>query len=133
MMKKEKEAYEIEQSKQKLKMHEQELLIAEQNKKLLESEISLKSKDLASMAMGIIAKNNMLEELRSMIQDQLNKGTTTNKFMKQLLTRISEDIENKEFWELFQQNFDLIHANFFRHLRERYPELTPTRADALRI
>lgn len=126
LMKKEKEAYEIEQSKQKLKMHEQELLIAEQNKKLLESEISLKSKDLASMAMGIIAKNNMLEELRSMIQEQLNKGTTTNKFMKQLLTKISEDIENKEFWELFQQNFDLIHANFFRHLRERYPELTPT-------
>ena len=81
---------------------------------------------LTSMAMGIIAKNNMLEELRSMIQEQLNRGTTTNKFMKQLLIKISEDIENREFWELFQQNFDLIHANFFRHLRERYPELTPT-------
>lgn len=126
LIKKEKEVYEMEQSKQKLKMHEQELLIADQNKKILESEISLKSKDLASMAMGIIAKNNMLEELRSMIQDQLNKGTLTNKFMKQLLFKISEDIENKEFWELFQQNFDLIHANFFRHLRERYPDLTPT-------
>lgn len=29
-------------------------------------------------------------------------------------------------WDIFQQNFDLIHKNFFRNLRTRYPNLTPT-------
>ena len=126
LMRKEIKEHEAQQAHQKLKMHEQELLLAEQNKKLLESEISLKSKELASMAMGVIAKNSMLDELRNTIQEQMKKGPTTLKFMQRLLTQINENIENKEFWNVFQQNFDLIHINFFRNLRERYPDLTPT-------
>jgi ligand-binding sensor domain-containing protein/DNA-binding CsgD family transcriptional regulator len=126
LMKKGMKEHEAQQAQQKLKMHEQELLIAEQNKKLLESKISVKSKELASMAMGLIAKNSMLEELRTTIQEQTEKGPTTAKFMHRLLTQINENIENKEFWDVFQQNFDLIHTNFFRNLRERYPDLTPT-------
>ena len=31
---------------------------------------------------------------------------------------------NEEYWEVFRQNFDLIHKNFFRHLREAFPNLT---------
>lgn len=31
-----------------------------------------------------------------------------------------------ETWKLYQENFDLIHQQFFRHLREKYPMLTAT-------
>ncbi len=31
-----------------------------------------------------------------------------------------------ETWKLYQENFDLIHKQFFRHLREKYPMLTAT-------
>ena len=31
-----------------------------------------------------------------------------------------------DYWKIYRENFDLIHKNFFRNLRERYPSLTPT-------
>ncbi|MFA6812033.1 MAG: hypothetical protein WCR45_02915 [Bacteroidaceae bacterium] len=124
LMKKEKKEHEALQARQNSKMHEQELLISEQNKKILEAEVAAKSKELASMTMGIILKNSVLEEFRTEIQAQMKKGPITVKFMQQLLLKIDKKTDNEEFWGVFQQNFDLIHANFFRHLRERYPELT---------
>ncbi len=39
----------------------------------------------------------------------------------------SKDVKpDDEYWKLFQENFDLIHKQFFRHLREKYPSLTST-------
>lgn len=118
--------YEEEQIRQNIKMHEQEHLIAMQQQKLLEAELSLKSKDLASMALGVYAKNEALEKLRTTIQDFLAKGEYEKKNFEILLRLINENIETQEFWDVFQQNFDLIHEKFFRHLRERYPNLTAT-------
>lgn len=117
--------YEQEQMKQSIKLNEQERLIAEQNKQILESELTIKGKELASMVMGAIAKNSALEALKNSIQEQIQKDTYTKRFLNSLLNQIDENIENKEFWDVFQQNFDLIHANFFRHLRKSFPELTP--------
>ena len=37
----------------------------------------------------------------------------------------SRDVRDDDYWKLFRENFDLIHKQFFRHLRERYPTLTP--------
>jgi ligand-binding sensor domain-containing protein/DNA-binding CsgD family transcriptional regulator len=34
--------------------------------------------------------------------------------------------DNDEYWALYRENFDLIHKQFFRHLREQYPTLTAT-------
>lgn len=42
---------------QNIKMREQEHLITLQQQQLLEAELSAKSKDLASMALGVFAKN----------------------------------------------------------------------------
>ena len=39
---------------------------------------------------------------------------------------IDKNGRNSENWKLFQENFDLIHKQFFRHLREKYPILTAT-------
>jgi Response regulator containing a CheY-like receiver domain and an HTH DNA-binding domain len=35
-------------------------------------------------------------------------------------------VSDKDKWELFQSNFDRIHENFFRRLKEEYPSLTST-------
>ena len=39
---------------------------------------------------------------------------------------IDKNGRNSENWKIFQENFDLIHKQFFRHLREKYPILTAT-------
>lgn len=118
--------YEAEQVQQNIKMHEQERLIAVQQQQLLEAELSAKSKDLASMALGVFAKNEVLEKLRAAVQESLMKGQYGRKNLESLLKLINENIETQEFWDVFQNNFDLIHEKFFRNLRERYPSLTAT-------
>lgn len=125
-MEKKRKEYEEEQIQQNIKMHEQEHLIAVQQQQLLEVELSAKSKDLASMALGVFAKNEVLEKLRSAVQECLVKGQYGRKNLEALLKLINENIETQEFWDVFQNNFDLIHERFFRNLRDRYPTLTAT-------
>ena len=112
---------------QNIKMREQEHLITLQQQQLLEAELSAKSKDLASMALGVFAKNEVLEKLRAAVQEFLVKGQYGRKNLESLLKLINENIETQEFWDVFQNNFDLIHEKFFRNLRERsLPALTAT-------
>lgn len=125
-MEKKRKEYEEEQIQQNIKMHDQERLIAVQQQQLLEVELSAKSKDLASMALGVFAKNEVLEKLRTAVQECLVKGQYGRKNLEALLKLINENIETQEFWDVFQNNFDLIHEKFFRNLRERYPNLTST-------
>lgn len=120
---KEYEAHKIEQN---IKLSEQQRLITEQQKQLLEAELVLKGKELASMALGTFAKQEMLEKLRSVVQEQLAKSQCGRKNMELVLKQINENIAEEDSWEVFQQNFDLIHQRFFRTLRERYPNLTAT-------
>ena len=78
------------------------------------------------MALGVFAKNEVLEKLRAAVQEFLVKGQYGRKNLESLLKLINENIETQEFWDVFQNNFDLIHEKFFRNLRERYPSLTAT-------
>lgn len=125
MEKKQKE-YEAEQVRQNIKMHEQEHLITIQQQQLLEAELFAKSKDLANMALDVFTKNEVLEKLRTALQNSLSKGQYGRKNLEFLLKIINENIDSQEFWDVFQNNFDLIHEKFFRNLRERYPSLTAT-------
>lgn len=125
-MERKRKEYEAEQVQQNIKMREQEHLITVQQQQLLEAELSAKSKDLASMALGVFAKNEVLEKLRTAVQECLVKGQYGRKNLEALLKLINENIETQEFWDVFQKNFDLIHEKFFRNLRERYPNLTST-------
>lgn len=123
---KKKKEYEAHKIQQNIKLSEQQRLIAEQQKKLLEAELSLKGKELASMALGTFAKQKMLEKLRMVVHEQLAKPQCGRKNMEMLLTQINKNIVAEDSWEVFQKNFDLIHQRFFRTLRERYPNLTAT-------
>lgn len=118
--------HEIESMAQNVKILEQERIINEQQKQLLEHELSVKGKELASMALEVGYKHQVIENLRETINDQRRKGVSASTAVNSLIKAINSDIGNNEFWEIFHNNFDLIHENFFRNLRRRYPELTST-------
>lgn len=118
--------HEIEAMAQNVKILEQERIITEQQKQLIEHELSVKSKELASMALEAGYKHQVIENLRETINAQRRKGIIASTAVDSLIKTINSDIGNNEFWEIFHNNFDLIHENFFRNLRQRYPELTAT-------
>lgn len=111
-------------ARQHLKMLEQERIIAEQKQQLLQKELSEKSKNLAAMSLDVAVKQNVIESLRDSIIEHKKKGIISNSDMKAQLQRIQQTSSDKEFWDIFQQNFDLIHEHFFRNLKEQFPALT---------
>lgn len=125
-MKRQSHEHEIERVAQNVKILEQERIISEQQKQLLQNELDQKSKELASMALQAGYKDQVITNLRETITGQRRKGQLDSREIDNLIKTINSDIGKTEFWNIFHNNFDLIHENFFKNLRERFPDLSPT-------
>ena len=125
-MKLQRHEHEIERVAQNVKILEQERIISEQQKQLLQNELDKKSKELASMALQAGYKDQVITNLRETITGQRRKGQLDSREIDNLIKTLNSDIDKTEFWSIYHNNFDLIHENFFKNLRERFPDLSPT-------
>lgn len=105
---------------------EQELIRLRNSK--LKNEIEHKSKELASSTMSIIRKNEFLMELKDIIEKQkTDLGTRyPDKYYNYLIKKIDNNISNQDDWQIFENNFERAHEQFFEKIKESYPELTPS-------
>ncbi len=124
MLKKRNRIYEKEKMKQEFKMLEQEHIIAQQREQLLEAELQVKSKELASLALDAVVQRKALESLKEAMLEQEHKGTINQHDIDVIVKLMNGNLGEKEFWDIYHQNFDMIHKNFFRNLRKQYPSLT---------
>jgi len=109
--------HEIEQREQKI--------IALQNEKL-ESELTVKSKELAASTISLIKKNELLASIKEelTLQKKTLGAVYPNKYYEKLIRILNENLSSEDDWAVFQTNFDRIHENFFRNLHASFPELT---------
>lgn len=110
--------------RQRLQLLEQDRIISEQKQQLLEQELQIKSKDLASLSLEAGLKDNVIDSIQHAIREQQKQGKIAQGTFNAELLRIKQTTGSEKNWAVFQQNFDLIHEHFFRHLKERYPGLT---------
>ncbi|WP_089320602.1 triple tyrosine motif-containing protein [Pontibacter ummariensis] len=114
-----------EQLRQEAMLHEQKLVKLRNEQ--LKSELSSKSRELASTALNIVNKNEMLQN----ISHELNKlqdaegNRLPEKQLKKIQKIITEGMSSQNDWELFEKSFNETNANYFKKLKEGYPELTP--------
>jgi DNA-binding CsgD family transcriptional regulator len=110
--------------KERIERREQKIIRLKNEK--LEAELLHKSNELASSTMSIIRKNDMLNQLKEEIKQQkLKLGTQyPNKYYDKIIQLIDNNISSDDDWQIFQQNFDMIHQDFFRNIRKKYPDLT---------
>lgn len=94
--------------------------------KRLEAELNAKSREIASTTMSLLNKNKILLDLKEELSVQKNAigNAYPDKYYKKMISAIDSQISSEQDWELFQQNFDRIHGNFFHILKTRYPKLT---------
>lgn len=136
--------YRIKQSNKKQKIkHKQELkkkeeqfqhraLVSEKeiiklrNDKLRAEKLH-RDKELANQTMNVIHKNKLLikisEELR-LIKNSIDDASVGTK-ISILKNRISKETDNKKQNQIFETYFDEVHEDFFKRLKEKYPQLTP--------
>jgi len=117
----------IEQENRRLaQLEKQEREITRLRNEKLEAELTHKSKELASATMMIINHAEFLKSMRSNIQSLILNGKLKRNEGNNLLSMINNNLTDEDEWNHFQDNFDLIHENFFRKLKEQYPSLTPS-------
>jgi DNA-binding CsgD family transcriptional regulator len=126
-----------EQIQQKLQQEKEEFLkqeaIANEQKivklknEQLESDLISKSRELASSAMNIVYKNELLQKIRGEL-NQLKDGNGKKlgeEHLKKIQKVIDEGMNDDRDWNLFEKSFDEAHENFFKKLKINYPELVP--------
>ena len=125
-LKKEKVLMEQEEIRHKEIEKREQQIIALENEKL-ESELTVKSKELAVSTMTIIKKNEILVTIKEEVIFQKNAlgSQYPNKYYDKLIRLLDENLSSEDDWAIFQTNFDRIHENFFRNLHSRFPDLTP--------
>jgi len=127
----------LERQREKLtREHEKELrqrelenqkrIIELENAKL-ESEINLKSQQLSNIAINVIRKNEILESIKNeLIQVKNDLGQQLpNLHYQKLLDSINRNLSGKEDWVLFEDNFDEVHDEFYKRLKNLHPDITP--------
>lgn len=112
--------------------YEREALIAEkeivklQNEKL-QNEVVFRDKELSNQTMGIINKNKFLkkvyEDLNAIQEYVVNDAARAKIFG--VTKRIKKEIDLKHQNRIFESYFDEANEEFFKRLKEKYPDLTP--------
>lgn len=140
----------IEKDKNAIKQKQQELitkqkeehdkiaLLAEQEiiklrNAMLQTEIErknldfdLKKKELATVALKNTHKNEILLNIKDQLL-QMESKIDSKAFMQvnKLIKSIDDEIRLDQDWELFKKHFEAVHGDFFKRLKQHYPDLTP--------
>lgn len=100
-------------------------LVAVRNEKL-EAEINFKNSEVASSAMHLVKKGELLSkikgELTQVMKASDNPQATTE--IKKLIKALSEDDNMDKEWENFTKHFDKVHSDFVVGLKEKHPSIT---------
>lgn len=127
---------EKEKHKNKLRLQEEKFqhqaLITEKeiiklrNDKLRAEKVH-RDKELANQTMGIIQKNKFLMRVNEELQRIQNSTTDATVITQMVLIkkRIKKELDVKQQNKLFETYFEDVHSDFFKRLKEKYPQLTP--------
>ncbi|MCB0707008.1 MAG: hypothetical protein KDC34_16950 [Saprospiraceae bacterium] len=92
----------------------------------LQSDINLKNSQLASATMHLVQKSEILMKIKGDLANLLKEVPKDSRRKIELISRtIDADIRLDNNWEQFEIYFDQVHENFFKRLRQQYPDLTP--------
>ncbi|MFZ4545980.1 MAG: triple tyrosine motif-containing protein [Bacteroidales bacterium] len=107
------------------KQHSEQEIMKLQNENL-HAEISHKNMQLADSTLSIIKKNEVLIEIKNELEKQKEELGVRYpaRYLQRLTTLIDKNISNDNDWEMFEALFDQAHENFFKRLKQSFPDLT---------
>jgi DNA-binding CsgD family transcriptional regulator len=110
-----------------LEMEQSEKEIVKLKNEKLEAEIEHKNTELASAAMHLVQKGELLgnirEELMRIKKGANGDGTAAEEF-KKMLRILGEENKMDKDWEQFAVHFDKVHSDFLQILKAAYPSLS---------
>lgn len=128
VVEKDKELHEMEKEFEEEKTR-QEKQIMQLEKEKLEYDLQHKSQEMANLMINFVRKNEMLTEIKSEIAkvSSMLKGEGSREGKQQLIvinSKIDANIQSDEVLKRIEDQFDLIHNNFMKHLHAKHPDLS---------
>lgn len=117
---------ELEKKLQTETLEAEKEVIRLRNEKL-NAEMRQKDMELANSTMQMIQKSKSLNAIKKelgklakdirddLVRDQINL----------VIRKINREIDAENQWEVFEKHFESVHEEFFKHLKAKYPDLTP--------
>lgn len=109
-----------------LEREKQDKEIVKLRNEKLESEIDHKNKELASSAMHLVQKGELLTRIKEELMrlKKMPANGDDGEELKKLLRILNEEDKMDQGWEQFAFHFDRVHSDFLVALKEHYPMLT---------
>ena len=86
-----------------------------------------KDKELANTAINLVQKNKQLNKIKidlQKIQSELKEELVKNR-IAMIIRKIDRETSNDESWSIFETNFEQVHEDFLKRIREKHPDITP--------
>jgi DNA-binding CsgD family transcriptional regulator len=114
------------QKKEQLQHEKRERELIRLRNEKLRNEVRFKSKELASSTMAIIRKNEFLLDLKKIVRRQKEElgSRYPDKYYNYLNNKIDENISSRDDRQIFENNFERAHEQFFQKMKNKFPELT---------
>lgn len=96
-------------------------------KKHIEDELKLKNREITANVLGLMKKNEALTEIsKSLLEVEKHAVKEDTKLA---ISKIAEKIwksRDEEIWEEFDIRFKQVHVDFYNHLVQQFPDLSPS-------
>jgi len=92
----------------------------------LEAEIQHKNNELASVAMHLVQKGELIGKIKDQVVRMKSQAETNpeNDGFKKIIRVISEEDRIDKQWEQFTMHFDNVHSDFLTSLKAKFPNLS---------
>ena len=119
---------EKEQEKMMMEKTMQEQEIVKLTNEKLQAEVQHKTSQLASSTMSIMRKNELLNTIRGELlkQKQEMGDRLPRKYIQRITSIIDGGMDDEQDQEDFEKLYDQAHGNFFKRLKDDFPQLTPS-------
>jgi len=100
--------------------------LIKQDKKLLEEDNIRKSKELANYTMVLVKKKDIFNDIYENLQDfqKSLKTQGARRNLRNIIQKLNNHRIGEEYMKVFDVNFEKVHKNFFRTLKEINEDLT---------
>jgi DNA-binding CsgD family transcriptional regulator len=114
------------QLQHQLEIQESEKQIIQLKNEKLQSEVAHKNTELASSAMNLVRKKEMLSKLKEDLAAYKTLGDAAKaaREFQKIVRVIDKELDHNEEWEQFAVHFDSVHTNYLKILKDKYPGLT---------
>jgi len=109
-------------------IHTQESKIRENKNQILQDQLEVKNRELASKALEMIRYNDTIRSILEKL-DEIHRNPDIDDEVSMHIRSIINELDNQNkqnIWNEFDKIFKNIHSGFYTRLLERCPDLTPT-------